>query len=80
MARCVEQRDIDLTDAQHVAGTVFDQMIGADLGGFPDPLGFVSLDVDGAVDLVPKTLFCSTVQTLQMTVLETGQTAPSLEQ
>ena len=35
---------------------------------------------DGAVGPVPKTLFCSTVQTLQMTVLETGQTAPSLEQ
>ena len=35
---------------------------------------------DGAVRHVPSTLFCSTAQTLQMTLLGMGQTAPSLEQ
>ena len=52
--RCVEQGDVDGTDAEDITGAVLDEVIRADVGGLSDPFGLIGLNVNGTVDLVEE--------------------------
>lgn len=43
-----------MTDRQHIAGRVLNEVVGADLGGLADPFGLFGLHVDRAIDLVEQ--------------------------
>lgn len=54
VARGVDQLDLDLADADHIARIMADQLVRGQPGGPGDPRDLVSLDVDRAVDVAEQ--------------------------
>lgn len=54
VTRRVQQRDVDLSNGEYVAGRVRDEVIVTDVGGFLNPFVFFGLNVNRAIDSVEQ--------------------------